>query len=132
MIAELEDLDRQINAILREVTSMTTGLREQQAHWTPRAGLWSIGQCLDHISISTRLYLPEMDAAIRRGREQRILSNGPFTYSAFGRWLMQGVEPPPRLRVRTAKAFVPLPQRNVTEIAADFHAAHEELRDRIK
>lgn len=132
MVAELEDLDRQITAIVKEVTSLTTGLSEQQAHWTPSPSTWAVGQCLDHISISVRQYLPGMDAAIRKGRERGMQSNGPFHYGLFGRWLVRNIEPPPKFRAKTGRAFIPQLSRRVEEIAADFFAAHEELRQRLR
>jgi hypothetical protein len=73
-----------------------------------------------------------MDAAIRKGRERVIQSNGPFRYSAFGRWLVRSIEPPPKFRAKTGRAFAPQASRRVNEIAADFFSAHEELRQRLQ
>ena len=44
--------------------ALLAGLSEEQLNWQPAAGSWSVGQCLEHLCITTEAYLPAIDAVL--------------------------------------------------------------------
>jgi DinB superfamily len=55
--------------------SVAKGLSLEQLNWQPRHGAWSIGQCLDHLQIANRVYVPAISEALdgqQRGKSQEL------------------------------------------------------------
>ena len=67
VVAEwLEQLDR----IETEARYLSDSLSEAQFAWRPGVGRWSVGECLDHLTITTELTLGGIRPALERdGRE---------------------------------------------------------------
>jgi len=57
VIAGLNDADRRASALAR-------GLSAAQLNWKPSPHQWSIGQCLDHLLVSSEVYLPPISRAL--------------------------------------------------------------------
>jgi hypothetical protein len=57
VIDGLHEADRHASAIAR-------GLSAAQLNWRPSPDQWSIGQCLDHLLVSSEVYLPPMSRAL--------------------------------------------------------------------
>ena len=129
---ELRAFDRQTLDIEQAGKALIGELSFDQVNWSPSASIWSIGQCLSHISVSARLYLTSIDRSITNGRRTGLRGGGPFVYSAFGRWLMRSIEPPPRFKIKTGRAYVPTPGRPVHEVLGEFIDVHEKVRERLR
>ena len=127
----MQDLDQQLRQIQHTARDLLAGLSHVQANWTPERSSWSILQCLAHISVSTRLYLTSIDKSIRQGRMKNLFGDRPFEYSRFGRWVMRSVEPPPKFRVKTGRAYVPPANLELTAVLAEFCAMHQQARDTL-
>ena len=57
VIDGLNDADRRASALAR-------GLSVAQLNWQPAPHQWSIGQCLDHLLVSSEVYLPPISRAL--------------------------------------------------------------------
>jgi hypothetical protein len=128
---ERRALDRQLLDIERAGSELADSLSFEQATWSPSPSAWSITQCLTHISMSARLYLVSIDRSIRAGRQAGLTGSGPFTYGAIGRWLVRSIEPPPKFKVKTGRAYVPVPNRPVAEVLSEFIDTHQLVRQRL-
>lgn len=53
-----------LNDADRRATALARGLSGDQLNWKPSPDRWSIGQCLDHLLVSTEVYLPTMSNAL--------------------------------------------------------------------
>ncbi|MGH9382124.1 MAG: DinB family protein [Thermoanaerobaculia bacterium] len=49
------------------VDRLTDGLTDDQLGWAPEPGRWSIGQCLDHLTVVNRAYRLRIEDALERG-----------------------------------------------------------------
>jgi uncharacterized damage-inducible protein DinB len=54
------DLDANDQAAKKLVAELT----EEQLNWQPAPGSWSVGQCLEHLSITNEAYLPPISVAV--------------------------------------------------------------------
>ena len=125
-VAELEDYRRQFEAIKREAGELLAKLTEGQFNWRPGPGQWSIADCLSHLNVTGRLYLPVIEEGIRRGRARQLLGRGPFRHGFLGNWFVRTVEPPVKLKVKAPRRFAPAPDQMLAEVAPEFMALQEE------
>lgn len=129
---ELDDFRQQFEQLADEADALAGTLTDDQFNWRPEDTRWSIAQCIEHLNVTARLYLPtldeDIDEAIRRG----LYGEGPFTYSLLTRTLLGLLEPPPRIRLKTPKAFLPPPQRRRQETLAGFRAYQMQFVDRLR
>jgi len=57
LLAALDDADRRARAVAGSLTAA-------QLNWRADAASWSIGQCLDHLLVSSEVYLPPISLAL--------------------------------------------------------------------
>lgn len=84
-------------AVLEEVAKLTVraealveGHTPDQLMWRPAPGAWSIAQCLDHMTVSLRLYLPPFEKALAASGPR---GDGPFRTGFFARQWIQLLRP---------------------------------------
>jgi len=105
----------------------------------PSGGGWSIAECLEHLNMTTRAFLPRWREACKSAPP----SDVPYRTDFWGRVLIWVLEPPPKFRMPTTPAFqqipVPAPDKvldTFLQTQAEFLAAIEAGRglalDRVK
>jgi hypothetical protein len=117
----------QLEALRLDARSLTDGLSADQLNWRPEPGRWSIAQCLEHITLTLRLYPEKMEQMIRESRERQARGARAYGEGAFSRWFVSSMEPPARMRVRTARRVDPSKQPGTTpldtaRVLTDFDA----------
>lgn len=91
-----------------EAKRLVAGLTEEQLNWTSSPDKWSIAQCLDHLTVSTRSFEQYLPAAITRGREKYPARSAiAYKPSRIGGWLIKQLLPESTRRVPAPKAFRP-------------------------
>jgi hypothetical protein len=129
---EVEDLRRQFERISAEADAIVTPLSDHQFNWRPASEAWSVAECIEHLNVTARMYLPKLDQgiadAIRRGR----YGEGPFRYSWLGRCFVRIQGPPVKFRIKAPKSFHPGPTRSRAEIMAAFRAYQVQYIDRLR
>ncbi len=73
----------------------------------PEEGKWSIGENLEHLSLSLGPYLGAMELAIDGARTAGRTGTGPWKRGLFIGWFVKSVEPPVKTRFPTFRALVP-------------------------
>lgn len=142
---EIDSFRRQFEQLADEADAIASPLTDAQFAWSPPAsarGLarrsaeresgWSVAQCIDHLNVSARLYLPQLDEGIANAIRQGRYADGPFTYWWIARLFVKSLEPPPRFRSKTPVAFEPPTGRNRREIMAAFRAYQVQYVDRLR
>jgi len=76
-------------------------MTEDQFHWSPASAHWSIAQCLVHLVIMGRRYLPVLDEAIENARRGPPTGPWAFRYGFMEKWIVRATEPPPGIRLKT-------------------------------
>jgi len=86
-----ERLVSELDAADEAARALTEGLTAEQLNWQPAAGVWSVGQCLEHLSIFNELYLPPIAKALA-GKAKGAVEE--ITPGWFGRFFIHNfVEP---------------------------------------
>ena len=127
MDAAIEGFLLQLLAVDQDVPGLVAGLGPARFNWRPAADRWSIGQCIEHLNLTTERYVPTLRTAVDDARAKGLFRGGPYSLGLFERWFLNGIEPPPRWRTRTRKAFIAAGDLDPTTTVQRAHALHEEL-----
>lgn len=129
---EIDDFRLQFERLADEADALVAPLSDTQFTWQPAPERWSIAQCIDHLNVTARMYLPSLDEGIANAIRQGLYGEGPFKYWWFARLFVWIMEPPPRFRTRAPAIFQPPPVRTRQEIMAGFRAYQVQYVDRLR
>ena len=132
---EIDEFRRQFEQLADDADAIAAPLTDGQFAWTPPAGKgvgWSVGHCIDHLNVTARVYLPQLDEGIANAIRQGLYGEGPFTYWFLARLFVRTLEPPPRFRVKAPAIMHPPPARTRREIMAAFRAYQVQYVDRLR
>lgn len=87
----------------RRAREISGPLSDAQFNWKPPPDRWSVAECIEHLNIVARRYVPAMTAAIG-ARTKR--AEGPYGYGWLSNKFIAAVRPGSR-PVRTAKSMKP-------------------------
>ena len=97
------------------------GFSEGQLSWTNAPGSWSIAQCVDHLTTTSKAFEPYLMDAIKRGREKwPVGSPIPYRPSWVGGWLIKQVLPETTRRVPAPKVFRPSQTPAIENVLENF------------
>ena len=128
----IDSLRLQFEQLSAQADALVMPLSDEQLAQQPASGGWSVAQCIDHLNVTAREYLPRLDEAIADAIRRGLYGEGPFTYNWIGRLFVYSLEPPPRFRARTPAAFEPGTGRSRQEIMAAFRAYQVQYVDRLR
>ena len=136
MAPELEAFRAQFEALSADAGELVGTLTDAQFAWSPAPDRWSVGQCIEHLNVTARAYLPSLDEAIASAIRGGVYGTGPFTYNLLGRMMVRSMEPPPFWRFKAPAIFRPpaAPQalRSRGEIMAGFRGFQVQYMDRLR
>ena len=106
LISELRETSRRADALVTEHAA---------SHLLRRPGdeRWCAAECIEHLNLSNRSYLPRIEEALCVLREKNLTANEPFRLDWNARLLKYWLEPPSRLRLPTSAPFKPIKVQDV-------------------
>lgn len=112
----------QVDALVASLDDATFGTR-------PSPDRWSVGECLEHLTLINSIYLDAIDDAVARARGRGIVRAADRRAGRHG-WLgdafVRSLEPPPRIRAGAFKPTLPK-RRERTEVVPDFIVQQDRL-----
>ncbi len=124
---QLRDLVAELEAARERARRLADGLPPEPWARRPQPERWSIAEQIAHLSLTSRAYLPLIDTALEEARERGLYGDGPFRRDFLGWLLGRMMEPPVRLRVKTAAPFVPQTAPAPAQALAEFGRLQDEL-----
>lgn len=129
------DLPRCLNAlaaIQNDVNNLVSVLTPVQFHAPPRGGGWSVAYCIEHLALTGNEFLPHWDCALKKALPN--VTHGPSSgkYRWWRRGLLQFVEPPYRVKTKTAHAFLPAYRHSMEDTLDRFRDMHREFAKRLE
>lgn len=129
MKTELESFRREMDEIFARTEALLAGLSDEQCATKPAPGAWSISECLDHLTLTARVYHPRIEEHLKKG----VPADGEgYKPGWLGRKFLAYLEPPVKLGVKAPAPFVPKNARRLDEVKSDFTAAHEFMLSRLE
>lgn len=129
---EIDEFRKQFEQLSADADALVAPLSDAQFAWTPAPGAWSVAECLDHLNVTARVYLPVMDEGIAHAIRRGLYSAGPYTYNWLGRVHVYFSEPNTRFRAKAPALFQPAPRRPRQEVMAAFRAYQVQYVDRLR
>jgi hypothetical protein len=115
------------NGLQQRVVEMFRQYPPERLSARPAPARWSATECISHLNLTTKLYVPLLHSEIRRAREQRLEGDGPYSMDWVGRFLRWFLEPPYRLRSRTVPGALPVGARSPAVVLEEFKALNAQL-----
>ncbi len=103
-------------------------LSETQFAWRPGPERWSIGECLEHLGITTGLAVRGIHAALERGRAAGKWGGPPFRFGLLGGWFVRAMEQPGKRGMTAPANFAPPVGTPKAAVLERFSIAQRELR----
>lgn len=119
----MQDVREQLEELIAEAELLAGPLTEAQLNWRPAAGRWSVGECLQHLSVATRKFHGCIEKGVAEARREGWKYTGPARMGLMGRVVLWVMEPP----VVFAKAKAPaemVPGGRRKDVLEEFRAAH--------
>ncbi len=105
--------------LIETATKQFGGLSEKQINWKPSEEKWSIGECIDHLDVTHKLYSYQI-----KGLQPLIDDSSKglfkFKHTFSGRMLLKYVDPDSPKKVKTFKIFKPSMRQINTNIIRSF------------
>jgi len=124
-----EELLKQAKADAQKVLKVTkesfAHLTEEELYEQPAPGKWSVGECLEHLNLTLRNYMPRIKTGIQRGLKKGWQAEEMFKTGLIGKKFTDGIRldenDQPRRKVKTFKSLDPgnLPKKNI-QVRAEF------------
>ena len=124
-------LRAEVDAVSKQARDLTTGLDFKALTKRPVGGGWSVAENLQHLILTSSAMLPLAENAIaelERGQKKAL---GPASLGFIGWLLVKSLEPPSRMKTRTAKPFEPAVIPDPSTLLAQFQEANTKLGDLI-
>lgn len=129
---EIDEFRKAFEQLAAEADALAAPLSDEQLAWEPAPDSWSVAQCLDHLNVTARMYLPVLDEGIADAIRRGLYNAGPYPYNWLGRLHVYLVQPTTRFRGKAAKQFQPAPRRPRHEVMAAFRAYQVQYVDRLR
>lgn len=128
---QIADLLRELEACTERAQAVVFGLTPEEIVRRPGPKSWSIAEILEHLSATTRAYLPPLDRAAGELRDKGRTGSGPYAFDWIGRFMIWSLEPPPRFKMRAPGVFVPLGVAQPEAALSTFAEMQGELVRRV-
>ncbi len=124
---QLDDLVRQIEAATNHARRL--GATGDAAAFARRDGetSWSAGECLAHLTLTTKAYLPLIGEALKVSGRAPVPDGHRYRRDVVGWLLCWMLEPPARVKTSTIPLFEPAVVRDREAVVQDFVAQQETL-----
>jgi DinB superfamily len=132
MHPQLQTIAQALDAAAARASRLVEGVNEGRFHRRPGGTRWSLAECLGHLNLTSRAFLPAIDTALSEARA--LGTAAPERYRRDpGGWLLEAMlEPPVHLRLPTTAPFQPPATGTREEILRAFGELQQSLRQRLE
>ena len=121
----------ELGRIDQDVRLQLEPLSDAQFGWRPGEGRWSVGECLEHLAITTGLMLSKARPALERARAEGVKGAPPFKYGWLGGWFVRAMEPGKR-GMSAPKNFAPPSGTPKSAVLGQFMAVQREFGETLE
>ncbi|MEO8908760.1 MAG: DinB family protein [Gemmatimonadaceae bacterium] len=125
MQQQLADIVDSLKGNQARLRALSDGISESAWNRKPAPERWSAAECVEHLNLTSRAYLPELHDAVEKAKKNHGTAKTHYRRDPIG-WFMSKMIGPrhsgklPLPRVKTTEDFVPKGQRPQTETLSEF------------
>lgn len=127
----LNQLLKDTEIIISTVKYKLKELPEEILSQRPEPNKWNILECLDHINVTGRHYLPQMQKGIRYAKKNNLVSKDNYYPGLLGKLAMLAMKPKKDgsiyLKMKTFGSLEPQANLNSSAVFAEFFAQQKEM-----
>lgn len=113
----------------RRVDRLLEGRSDDQVRRRPAPERWSMGEHLEHLAITTGLYVELLEGAVAKARERGWTGDAPYRRGPVGSFAVRAMEPPVRMKLRAPRIMRPPSDVGRDEVTARFRESHDAFLD---
>jgi hypothetical protein len=132
LVAGLDQLHDEFQQVASEAAAFAAPLSDAQFAWKPAADVWSIAECLSHLTATARMCMPKLDEGIEGGLRAGLHGQGPFRYGWADRLIVRAFGPSTSWHVRSPRAFLPVPGQSRQEVLSAFDEVQRQFTARLR
>jgi len=92
---------------------------------------WSAAECVEHLNITNRAYLPRIEEALREVEAKKTVTSVPMVMNFNAKLLRWWLEPPSRLKLPTSVAFQPPAVGSAGEVLQAFQELNAKMDEQL-
>jgi uncharacterized damage-inducible protein DinB len=128
----LADLQYQLEQATQRAHAVCESVDERAFGQRPRPESWSIAECITHLNLTTRAFLPLIDSALANGTKRKVPGFHEYHKDLAGWLLCWFLEPPFRMKVKTSPPFEPVQNADRLTLLDEFDMLQDELAKRME
>lgn len=114
----IDDLINRTHAVLNKGEAIKE-LSTETLQWRPQADSWSVLECLEHLNLYGRFYLPEIDQIVKQAKPCK--AGQIFKSGILGNYFAQSMLPKEKLNtMKTFKSMNPIHSTLSKEVVDEF------------
>jgi hypothetical protein len=128
---QLEALQSEIESATARAQRLAIDCSDKHFVSKPGDSIWSVAECIEHLNITTREYLPLIDNALDTATATSHEIPKAYRQDLIGRLLTWMMEPPYRLKMKTTAQFIPATALDKDEVIRRFMELQSQLSTRV-
>lgn len=128
----IEELYARIERVSRDAEAEFAALTHEQLNRKLSPDSWSIAQCLDHIIVTNKRYIPQIEQVISGKKKKTFYEKLPLIPKLWGKLIIKTVSPGTERKTKTFKVFYPSSSGLPGTIVNDFTSHNYSLIELMK
>jgi len=118
---ELDETTKRMHRLLDTMDEPTWGR-------SPESGKWSVARCIEHLNLTSRAYVPVLQAAFWDARKRGVMAKDPsYRMDLWGWLLLKSVDERARFKMKTPEPFVPPTIEPKEKVIREYDELQNEL-----
>jgi hypothetical protein len=102
-------------------------LSEDQINWKPAFDSWSIAECIDHLIVTNKLYLNEIEKQFAMKQIKIEYSRSEVKHKWLSKFIIKAVDPANIKKIKTLPVFMPSMSKYRKDIFDNFYEVQTNL-----
>jgi hypothetical protein len=132
MHPQLQELADQFTSARERLHRLAATVPAERFAERPAAGGWSPAECVAHLNLTSRVFIPQLRDAIGQARALGTPAPARYRRGVIGWLLWRMTGPRQGMKVKTAASFVPESTAPPAELAAEFDRLQDEQMELLR